>query len=101
MEKGTPHVRLHIVKRMVLEGKVRTTASAVAGAIELGFNPPLFDEMCAVIQALTSEDFFKSMTAYVDHTVWHDVYRPVWKRQKLYLKLIVSDDVLIVSFKER
>jgi motility quorum-sensing regulator/GCU-specific mRNA interferase toxin len=53
MEKGTPHVRLHIVKRMVLEGKVRTTASAVAGAIELGFNPPLFDEMCAVIQALT------------------------------------------------
>jgi hypothetical protein len=33
MEKGIPHVRLHIVKRMVLEGKVRTTASAVAGAI--------------------------------------------------------------------
>ncbi|WP_342322990.1 type II toxin-antitoxin system MqsR family toxin [Kosakonia sp. BYX6] len=101
MEKGTPHIRLHIVKQMVMDGKVKTTASAVAGAIELGFTSPPFDEMCAVILALSLKDFFKSMTAYADHTVWHDVYRPTWNGQQLYLKLIVSNDVLIVSFKER
>ncbi len=101
MEKGTPHVRLHIVKQLVADGKVRTTASAIAGAIESGFSAPPFDEMCAVIQALTMRDFFKSMTAYADHTLWHDVYRPTWHGQQIYLKLVVSNDVLIVSFKER
>lgn len=101
MEKGTPHIRLHIVKQLVAEGKVRATKSALAGAIESGFSVPPFDEMCAVILALTMKDFFKSMTAHADHTLWHDVYRPTWHGQEIYLKLIVSNDVLIVSFKER
>ena len=40
------------------------------------------------------------MTSYTDHTVWQDVYRPLTKAGKVYLKLTVIDDVLIVSFKE-
>lgn len=101
MEKGTPHTRLHIVKQMVTDGKIKITSSAIAGAIELGFAVPPFDEMCTVILSLTMTDFFKSMTAYADHTIWHGVYRPLWNGQRIYLKLIVSNDVLIVSFKER
>ena len=56
--------------------------------------------MLAVVLALTSEDFYKSMTTYADENVWQDVYRPATEAGEIYLKLTVIDDVLIVSFKE-
>ena len=59
-----------------------------------------FDGIVGVIKALTLADFYKSMTAYADHKIWHDVYRPVTEAGTVYLKLMVIDDVLIVSFKE-
>jgi motility quorum-sensing regulator / GCU-specific mRNA interferase toxin len=56
--------------------------------------------MLDIVIALTSRDFYKSMTTYADHTLWQDVYRPVIKVGGVYLKLTVVDDLLIVSFKE-
>ena len=50
--------------------------------------------------ALTTADFYKSMTTFSDHHVWQDVYRPSTIFGEIYLKLMVIDDVLIVSFKE-
>ncbi|TAN52968.1 MAG: hypothetical protein EPN21_02545 [Methylococcaceae bacterium] len=55
--------------------------------------------MIAVILALTSDDFYKSMTTRADHRVWQDVYRPSTAAGDVYLKLTVIDDVLVVSFK--
>ncbi|MCW2483041.1 type II toxin-antitoxin system MqsR family toxin [Candidatus Symbiopectobacterium sp. NZEC135] len=98
MEKKTPHTRLHLVQAMVAEGKVRATRSALDSADELNLD---FDGMCAVIVALTRQDFYKSMTTYHDHTVWQDVYRPMIKGIRFYMKVTVLDDVLIVSFKEK
>lgn len=100
MEKGTPNVRLSVVKGMVAAGKIRTTFTAMQGALDLGFDAPLLPAMSNVILALDYQDFYKSMTAYHNYSVWHDVYRTVFFGQKIYLKLIVQDDVLIVSFKE-
>lgn len=40
------------------------------------------------------------MTTYADHSIWQDVYRPHTKAGRVYLKLTVIEDVLIVSFKE-
>ena len=40
------------------------------------------------------------MTTHADHRVWQDVYRPETPAGEVYLKLIVLDEVLIVSFKE-
>lgn len=97
MGKGTPHCKLAVVKAMVSAGQVRTTKSAREGAVALGFD---FDGMLAVIQALTTTDFHKSMTTHAGHRVWQDVYRPTTPAGEVYLKLIVIDDVLIVSFKE-
>ena len=82
---------------MVGAGKVRSTGSALAGAAALGFD---FKGMLAVVQTLTSDDFYKSMTTHADHRVWQDVYRPRTSAGEVYLKLTVIDDVLIVSFKE-
>lgn len=97
MEKQTPHCKLSAVKSLIEAGKVRTTHAARAGANALGLG---FTDMLAVVMALTSTDFYKSMTTHADHTVWQDVYRPSTKVGDVYLKLTVIDDVLIVSFKE-
>lgn len=59
-----------------------------------------FEEIVGVLAALTPKDFYKSMTTHADHRVWQDVYRPKTAACEVYLKLIVLDDLLIVSFKE-
>lgn len=97
MEKRTPHCRLAEVKDLVEAGKVRTTHAARAGANELGL---ALSDMLEVVMALTTADFYKSMTTHADHTVWQDIYRPSTQAGDVYLKLTVIDDVLIVSFKE-
>ena len=99
MEKGTPHCKLSVVRGLIEAGKVRATASAFDGARELGIND--LAGMCAVVMALTSADFYKSMTTHADHRIWQDVYHTrIANRTEVYLKLTVIDDVLIVSFKE-
>jgi motility quorum-sensing regulator/GCU-specific mRNA interferase toxin len=97
MEKRTPHYKLSVVKTLLETGQIRSTYSALSGAAALGFD---FTEMLDVINALTSADFYKSMTTHADHRVWQDVYRPVTRAGEVYLKLTVIEDVLIVSFKE-
>ena len=97
MEKRTPHCKLPIAKALIQDGKVRTTHAARVGASELGFS---LGDMLAVVMALTPGDFYKSMSTHADHTVWQDVYRPRTDRGRVYLKLTIIDDVLIVSFKE-
>ncbi|TAK91875.1 MAG: type II toxin-antitoxin system MqsR family toxin [Burkholderiaceae bacterium] len=97
MEKGTPHCKLSIVKTMVNAGQVRTTKAARVGGAALGLD---FDDMLAVVLSLTTADFYKSMTTHADHRQWQDVYRPTTPAGEVYLKLMVIDDVLIVSFKE-
>ena len=97
MEKRVPHCKLSRVKELVEAGKVRTTHSARVGATALGLS---YTEMIAVVLALRSADFYKSMTTYADHTIWQDVYRPKTVAGDVYLKLTVIDDVLMVSFKE-
>ena len=97
MEKSTPHCKLPRVKALLLEGKVRSTFTALAGAAALGMD---FDGMLGVVRGLTTKDFYKCMTTHADHTVWQDVYRPATPAGEVYLKLTVIEDVLIVSFKE-
>ena len=82
---------------MVAAGKVRIAISALAGGAALGFG---FEEIVGVVAALTSRDFYKSMTTHADHRIWQDVYRPKTAASEVYLKLTVLDDVLIVSFKK-
>jgi motility quorum-sensing regulator/GCU-specific mRNA interferase toxin len=99
MEKNTPHCKLSVVQALVAGGHVRATASAFGGARELGLND--LSSMCAIIMALTSANFYKSMTTYADHRIWQDVYHARTSAgDEVYLKLTVIDDVLIVSFKE-
>lgn len=63
----------------------------------MGFD---FEGMISVVMALAPADFYKSMTTHADQTIWQDVYRASTQAGEVYLKLMVIDDVLIVSFKE-
>lgn len=97
MEKRTPHSKLSVIKSMIEAGKVRFTGSALSGAAGLGLDSR---GIIKVVLSLTSRDFYKSMTTYADHRVWQDVYKSVTSAGEVYLKLTVTDDVLVVSFKE-
>ncbi|MDR8093106.1 type II toxin-antitoxin system MqsR family toxin [Burkholderia gladioli] len=97
MEKHTPHCKLSIVKKLIEAGKIDLTTTALAGGAALGLNRA---GIIAVVLALDTSDFYKSMTTYADHKIWQDVYRPQTQAGPVYLKLTVIDEVLIVSFKE-
>lgn len=97
MEKRTPHSSLAEVKSLVSQGKVRTTQAARIGASELGLE---LSDVLAVVMALKRHEYRKSMTTHADHRIWQDVYCPDTCMGAVYLKLTVTDDLLIVSFKE-
>jgi motility quorum-sensing regulator/GCU-specific mRNA interferase toxin len=98
MEKFKPHCELSIVKAMLKAGKVRITATASIDAEALGLD---FDGVVDVVMELTMKDFHKSMTSHNNHKEWQDVYCPTTKVGKVYLKLIVVNNMLILSFKEQ
>ena len=50
---------------------------------------------------LTTRSLYKSMTSHADHKVSHDVYHADTAHGRVYLKLTIIEDLLIVSFKEK
>jgi motility quorum-sensing regulator/GCU-specific mRNA interferase toxin len=99
MDKRTPHTKLAVVKDLVKLGKVAATRKAQETAAEVGIY--VLDEMCEVILRLSMKDFHKSMTTHADHREWQDVYHgETLDGTPLYVKLMLRDGVLIVSFKE-
>ncbi len=70
MEKRKAHYRLVTVKRLIGEGRVSFTLTALAGGAAMGLAA---DEMLGVVSSLTSRNLYKSMTSHTDHKVWHDV----------------------------
>ena len=97
MEKRTPHYKLNIIKALIQEGQITTTLSAKQGASALGLT---YDGLLDIVRSLEPTDFYKSMTTYANHRIWQDVYRPRVDIADLYIKLTVSDKVVVVSFKE-
>ena len=101
MEKLRPHYSLSKLLQLASQpGDIRFTVVSYNGAAELGFDET---DMYAVIKNLNSTVFYKSMTSYGDHTIWHDVYRPTYKNFPLYIKITVKETerLLVISFKRR
>jgi len=98
LEKRKAHYPLATVKRLISEGRVSFTMTAVAGGAAMGFAT---GEILDVVSSLTSRNLYKSMTSHADYKVWHDVYHVDTRRGGVYLKLTVVEDLLIVSFKEK
>ena len=98
MEKRTPHYALDSIKAtFTTAASLRMTKTAQDTALSLGI---FLADVVTLIQGMTREHFYKSMTTFENHRIWQDVYRPETPAGGVYLKLTVLDDVLIVSFKE-
>jgi len=98
MEKLTAHYKLARVKALIEEGRVVFTTVASQGYRAMSMSR---SEAVEIIAGLCQADFYKSMTTYIDHTVWQDVYHPMTLAGSLYVKLTVKDELLVVSFKLR
>ncbi len=98
MEKRRAHHPLTKVKQLIKDERVAFTLTAVAGGAAMGFDT---NEMLEVVFTLTNRNFYKSMTSHADHTVWHDVYHADTRPGRVYLKLTITETVLIISFKEK
>jgi motility quorum-sensing regulator / GCU-specific mRNA interferase toxin len=100
VEKRTPHYDLSRIQADVARlGAASFTKSALDGGRAMGLTSA---EMLAVIATLTRHQFYKSMTTYVDHRVWQDVYHaatPV--RRDAYIKVTLRDTAPVIQFKER
>ena len=98
MEKRKARYPLATVKRLISDGRVSFTMTALAGGAAMGYAS---EEMLDVVSSLTARNLYKSMTSHADHKVWHDVYHAKAGSGIVYLKLTVIEDLLIVSFKEK
>ena len=50
---------------------------------------------------LTNKNLYKSMTTYQNNKIWQDVYFQKINNHELYIKLQISEQAIIISFKER
>lgn len=99
-EKKVAHYPLEDVFACIAGNDVRATNTAYDGADDLGIET--LHEMCAIIKKLTVGDLHKSMTTHADDTIWQDVYRPfIDAKTQAYIKLTITNGLLIVSFKEK
>lgn len=95
----TPTHNLAHVIALVQAGNVKATRVALEGAAALGLD---YDKMLAVIVDLPNTGkFYKTMQSNQDPGHWMDVYHTVAPTgDDVYLKLMIRDGALIVSFKE-
>lgn len=92
------HYDLESIKKLIAQKRYVVTLSARQSYTALGFND---DEVLDVINKLTPKHLYKSMTSHHNHTIWHDVYHSQHETIKLYIKLQINDNAIVISFKEK
>lgn len=98
MEKHSPHYLLaEIQTQMTSVPEMNLTVSARTGIRAAGMAQT---DALAIVQQLSRENFYKSMTTHTDHRVWQDVYHGHWNGVALYIKFQRAGKYFLVSFKE-
>jgi hypothetical protein len=87
---------LERIKELVVEGRRIITLSALRGARSIGLEE---DEIVDAVLALKAADFYKTMPAEKIPGLWQDVYRPNFRGVDLYVKLQITGQAVIISFK--
>lgn len=99
MEKRRPTYDLVAFKAAFSNpDKINVTVAALQGAAALGM---WREQIVMVIQSMTRSQFHKSMTSYVDHKIWQDVYFVPWEGETIYVKFTadVVTEFRLLSFK--
>jgi motility quorum-sensing regulator/GCU-specific mRNA interferase toxin len=100
VEKRTPHYALDSIKAtFTTAASLRMTKTAQDTALSLGI---FLADVVRLIQGMTREHFYKSMTAFADHRIWQDVYHVPYEGFVLYVKFTTdARGYLVISFKEK
>jgi motility quorum-sensing regulator/GCU-specific mRNA interferase toxin len=100
VEKRKPHYALDTIKAtFVSERTLRITKTAVSCAQALGL---LLKDIVSIIQGMTREQFYKSMTSHANSAIWQDVYHVPHGSTVLYVKFTTdAEGYLVISFKDK
>lgn len=101
MEKNTPHYDLTLVKSEVIRlGAKAFTGTAREGGRRLDFSLP---QMLQIVCSLENRMLQKSMTTFVDHRIWQDVYYMKTHGLEIYIKVTYrpGGGPPVISFKEK
>jgi len=90
---------LHCVKGLMQDGSWRLTESARDTATELGFDDD--DVFDCVVNYLEETHFYKTMEATARPGLMQDVYHITYQSVRLYVKLQISVEAVVISFKEK
>jgi motility quorum-sensing regulator / GCU-specific mRNA interferase toxin len=100
LEKKRPHYDLGTIKSTFCSvDALRITKSALSCAEALGL---ALQDIVDIIQGITREKFYKSMTSIANSAIWQDVYHVGYEAIVLYVKFTTdADGYLVISFKEK
>ena len=100
VEKRTPYYALDSIKAtFTTAASLRMTKTAQNSALSMGL---LLADVVTLIQGMTREHFYKSMTTLADHRIWQDVYHVPFEGLVLYVKFTTDPQgYLVISLKEK
>jgi motility quorum-sensing regulator / GCU-specific mRNA interferase toxin len=100
VEKRKPHYALGTIKATFTEARLlRITRTALVCAEALGIT---LEQIVIIIQGMTREQFYKSMTSDANSAIWQDVYHVPHGGVVLYVKFTTdTQGYLVISFKEK
>ncbi len=84
------------IQTLAADGRLRLTYKAVREVLALGLAP---DDVSDVIGGLCAEDLAGRLTSRITGE-WMYVFKPEVGGQIVYVKLVVREDCLVVSFHE-
>ena len=100
VEKRTPHYALDSIKAsFTTAASLRMTKTAQNSALSMGL---FLADVVTLIQGMTREHFYKSMTTLADQRIWQDVYHVPFEGLVLYVKFTTDPQgYLVISLKEK
>ena len=94
-----PTYELSLVKALMRDGCWIITESAADTAIAMGFDEA--DVYDCIVNHLVDTHFYKTMSATKRSGLMQDVYRITYRECRIYLKLQVNVNAVVISFKEQ
>jgi hypothetical protein len=94
-----PTYRLELVQGLMRDGSWIASGAALDTAGQLGFDED--DIYDCIVNRLSDTHFYKTMPAAKRANCMQDVYHITYEGVRIYLKLQVMVDAVVVSFKEQ
>jgi motility quorum-sensing regulator / GCU-specific mRNA interferase toxin len=94
-----PTYPLDLIKGLIKDGSCYITGTALDDAGELGFDEE--DIKDCVVNHLAPTHFEKTMPSHHDPKLMQDVYNITYQSVRVYVKLQVNGDAVVISFKQK